>query len=109
DRRAQASRRPRRTTNRQERHLRLLAFRDHYVSTNSVAAAWYNVVDPVVTMPTIYRRRINWDAQWNSVVFSDESRFCLGMQMDDRGSGDYVENGAIQLFLWNGMWPVLLA
>ncbi|CAH1369275.1 unnamed protein product, partial [Tenebrio molitor] len=23
--------------------------------------------------------RIAWDEQWNSVIFSDESRFCLGM------------------------------
>ncbi|RZC37850.1 HTH 38 domain containing protein [Asbolus verrucosus] len=110
DRRAQGSGRPRRTTNRQDRHLRLLAFRDHHMSTNSVAAAWYNVMDRVVSMPTIYRRvrswglhsyrphlvlpltrdyrcqrldscreRVNWDAQWNSVVCSNESRFCLRM------------------------------
>ncbi|EEZ99903.1 hypothetical protein TcasGA2_TC002687 [Tribolium castaneum] len=25
------------------------------------------------------RARENWDLEWNSVVFSDESRFCLGM------------------------------
>ncbi|CAH1381946.1 unnamed protein product, partial [Tenebrio molitor] len=23
--------------------------------------------------------RTAWDEQWNSVIFSDESRFCLGM------------------------------
>ncbi|RZB38792.1 HTH 38 and/or DDE 3 domain containing protein [Asbolus verrucosus] len=60
DRRAQGSGRPRRTTNRQDRHLRLLAFRDHHMSTNSVAAAWYNVVDRVVSVPTIYRRVRSW-------------------------------------------------
>lgn len=25
------------------------------------------------------RERLGWDLEWNSVVFSDESRFCLGM------------------------------
>ncbi|KAH0811188.1 hypothetical protein GEV33_011603 [Tenebrio molitor] len=52
------------------------------------------------------RERINWDAEWNVVVFSDESRFCCGGTTDDKGSEDYVENGAIQLTLLNGMWLV---
>jgi hypothetical protein len=110
DSRAQGSGRPRRTTDRQDRHLRFLAFRDRQMSTSSVATAWYNVMGRLISMPTIYRRirswglhsyrphlvlpltrehrrqrldwcreRINWDREWNVVVFSDESRFCLGM------------------------------
>jgi hypothetical protein len=37
---AQVSGRPRRTTDRQVRHLRFLAFRDRHMSTSSVATAW---------------------------------------------------------------------
>ncbi|CAH1372544.1 unnamed protein product, partial [Tenebrio molitor] len=104
--RAQDSRRPRRTT---DRHDRYLIFSTLHMSTRSVATAWYNVTARLISMPTIYdwcRERINWDAEWNVVVFSDESRFCCGGTMDDKGSEDYVENGAIQLTLLNGMWLV---
>ncbi|RZB40053.1 hypothetical protein BDFB_008565, partial [Asbolus verrucosus] len=46
DRRVQGSGRPIRTADRQDRHLRLLAFRHRHMSTNSVGAAWYNILGP---------------------------------------------------------------
>jgi hypothetical protein len=101
---------PRRTTDRQDRHLRFLALRDRFSTTREVANAWYRAVERPIAMSSIYRRirsfgirsyrphlvlpltpnhrrqrlawcneRIAWDEQWNSVIFSDESRFCLGM------------------------------
>ncbi|CAH1990549.1 unnamed protein product [Acanthoscelides obtectus] len=30
-------------------------------------------------LPTWWRQRSLWEQEWNSIVFSDESRFCLGM------------------------------
>jgi transposase len=100
----------RRTTDRQDRHLRFLALRDRFSTTREVANAWYHAVERPIAMSLIYRRirsfgirsyrphlvlpltpnhrrqrlawcneRIAWDEQWNSVIFSDESRFCLGM------------------------------
>jgi hypothetical protein len=114
---AQGSGCPRRTPDKQDRHLRFLAFRDHHMSSSSVAPAWYNVMGGLISMPTIYHRirswglhsyrphlvlpltcelrrqrldwcreRINWDAEWNVVVFSDEFRFYLGMH-DGRQRG----------------------
>jgi hypothetical protein len=118
---AQGSGCPRRTPDKQDRHLRFLAFRDHHMSSSSVAPAWYNVMGGLISMPTIYHRirswglhsyrphlvlpltcerrrqrldccreRINWDAEWNVVVFSDEFRFCT-----------------MQLILLNGMWGAI--
>jgi transposase len=100
----------RRTTDRQDRHLRFLALRNRFSTTREVANAWYRAVERPIAMSSIYRRirsfgirsyrphlvlpltpnhrrqrlawcneRIAWDEQWNSVIFSDESRFCLGM------------------------------
>ncbi|CAH1382776.1 unnamed protein product, partial [Tenebrio molitor] len=57
---AQGSGRPRRTTDRQDRHFRFLAFRDRHITTSSVATAWYNVMGRLFSMPTIYRRIRSW-------------------------------------------------
>jgi hypothetical protein len=48
----------RRTTDRQDRHLRFLALRDRFSTTREVANAWYRAVErPIaIAMSSIYRR-----------------------------------------------------
>jgi transposase len=47
----------RRTTDRQDRHLRFLALRDRFSTTREVANAWYRAVERPIVMSSIYRRR----------------------------------------------------
>lgn len=108
--RARRSGRPRQTTARQDRRLRLLVVRDRFSTTRSIADQWFGEEGRRVTTRTIYmrirsfglmsyrphlvlpltaahkrqrlvwcRERLQWDEEWHQVVFSDESRFCLGM------------------------------
>ncbi|CAH1366401.1 unnamed protein product, partial [Tenebrio molitor] len=46
----------RRTTDRQDRHLRFLALRDRFFTTREVANAWYRAVERPIAMSSIYRR-----------------------------------------------------
>ncbi|CAH1366604.1 unnamed protein product, partial [Tenebrio molitor] len=46
----------RRTTDRQDRHLRFLALRDRFSTTREVANAWYRAVERPIAMSSIYRR-----------------------------------------------------
>ncbi|CAH2020579.1 unnamed protein product, partial [Acanthoscelides obtectus] len=39
----------------------------------------YHKSDAVFEKSSRCRQRSLWDQEWNSIVFSDESRFCLGM------------------------------
>lgn len=109
-RRARGTGRRRRTTDRQDRRLRLLALRDRFTSTRAIADQWFTEHGRPIGLRTVYRRirsfglisyrphlvlpltpehrrhrlewcreRMLWDQEWNTVVFSDESRFCLGM------------------------------
>lgn len=109
-RRARGTGRVRRTAPLQDRRLRLLALRDRFMSTRSIADQWFAEHGRPITMRTVYRRirsfgitsyrpqfvlpltprhrsdrlawcreRLNWDYEWNTIVFSDESRFSLGM------------------------------
>ncbi|CAH1992240.1 unnamed protein product [Acanthoscelides obtectus] len=46
------------------------------------------------------RQRSLWDQEWNSIVFSDESRFCLGMHDGRAGlEGDVVKERNPQFFV----------
>lgn len=100
----------RKTNEVQDRHLRLMATRDRFSSTRSIADQWLGNEGRPVTLRTVYRRirawglqsyrphlvlpltvqhrqerlewcrlRLHWNLEWHRVVFSDESRFCLGM------------------------------
>lgn len=100
----------RRTNEIQDRRLRLMALRDRFSSTRSIADVWLGNQGHPVTLRTVYRRirgfglqsyrphlvlpltaqhrqqrlewcrlRMHWIVEWYKVVFSDESRFCLGM------------------------------
>ena len=108
--RVRGSGRRRNTNARQDRYLRLLAFRNRFISSRVIANEWFGAVGRPLSIPSVYRRirpfglhsyrphlvlpltaehrrqrlewcreRLQWDQEWNSVVFSDESRFCLGM------------------------------
>lgn len=108
--RARGTGRVRRTTELQERRLRLLALRDRFFTTRAIANQWFAEHGRIVGMRAVYRRirsfglflfrphwvlpltrehrnnrpewcteRLAWDQEWNTVVFSDESRFCLAM------------------------------
>lgn len=98
----------RRTNDREERLLRINAFRDRFSTSRSVANEWLAATGQRLSIRTVYRRirsfglqsyrprlilpltqrhrdarlqwcqeRAQWDQEWNRVVFSDESRFCL--------------------------------
>ncbi|CAH1366466.1 unnamed protein product, partial [Tenebrio molitor] len=82
------------TTENQDRRLRILVLRDRFSTSRAIANWWFEEPERVIGMRMIYRRirsfrlfsyrphwveRVQWDQQWNSVVFTDESRFCLGM------------------------------
>lgn len=100
----------RKTNGIQDRRLRLMALRDRFSSTRSIADVWLGNQGRPVTIRTVYRRirgfglksyrphlvlpltaqhrqqrlewcrlRMHWIVEWHKVVFSDESRFCLGM------------------------------
>lgn len=84
----------RRITNREDRRLRLLSLRDRFTSTRAIAGRWVtervNLIGSLVCEPFIAEFEVlNWSytvlIQWNSVVFNDESRLCLGMH-DGRAS-----------------------
>ncbi|CAH1994372.1 unnamed protein product [Acanthoscelides obtectus] len=108
--RARGTGRRRRTTDREDRRLRLLALRDRFSTTRSIANEWFAEHGRPIGMRSVYRRmrsfglfsyrphwvlpltrehrrnrlewcrqRSPWDQEWISIVFSDESRFCLGM------------------------------
>ncbi|RZC34661.1 hypothetical protein BDFB_013144, partial [Asbolus verrucosus] len=79
---------------REDRRLRLITLRDRYTSTRAIADQWFTEHGRTIEMHTVYRRirsfglvsyrphfveRRHWNQEWNTVVFSDESRFCLGM------------------------------
>lgn len=109
-RRARGTGRRSRTTDREDRRLRILALRDRFTSTRAIADQWFAEHGRPIGMRTVYRRirsfgmlscrphlvlpltpehrrnrlqwcreRLQWNQEWNTVVFSDESRFCLGM------------------------------
>lgn len=100
----------RRTNERQDRRLRLMALRDRFSTTRSIADQWLGEEGRPIGLRTVYRRirtfgllsyrphlvlpltalhhqqrldwcteRLQWNLEWHRVVFSDESRFCLGM------------------------------
>lgn len=115
--------RPRRTTGREDRALRLAALRDRFSSTREIGDRWRDLLHQQISIRTVYRRirsfglrsyrpflclpltprhrtarlewandRLHWNEEWNRVVFSDESRFCLwchdGRRMVRRRPGE---------------------
>lgn len=65
-----------RTVYRWIRTLGLCSYRPHF-ALPLTPKHWSN-------WPQWSRKRLHWNKEWNTVVVSDESRFCLGMHDDRR-------------------------
>jgi hypothetical protein len=123
----------RRTTDRQDRHLRFLALRSIFDNSrgSKCLVPRSRKAKSQLPMSSIYRRiksfgirsyrphlvlpltpnhrrqrlawcseRIAWDEQWNSVIFSDESRFCLSIH-----DGRYIRRVNNALFQQDNARP----